>query len=419
MPALIAVLIVGIVAVTRSTRLQHTSSSSVSVALQRRALSHDSSCNKLGGCASSASNTVQTRVGTAKKMAYFGEVLVGTPPQKFVVVYDTGSGNLIVPGATCDSPACAKHDRYNADLSHPKAVMCTGEKGEVSTDSRDSLKITFGTGYITGQCQEDKICIGSACTYGSFLSSTDESDEPFSTFSFDGILGLGRSSLAQSVDFHLVSVLLRQGALHKPLFSVFLSESDAQASEVTFGDYKQEKMASELFYVNATGSSGYWQVKMDDIAIGNKRQSLCEDCKVAVDTGTSQLAGPSDLVGRLKDILNVDASCKNFHELPNLGFMIQGKVLNLLPDDYIDRHDGLCTVSLMALDIPPPNGPLFILGIPFLQRYYSIYDLEKDRVGFAVAKHDRTPEGLLAIAEEFEPSFLAAAAARQLRGRNK
>mmetsp|Transcript_35449 Transcript_35449/g.74506 ORF Transcript_35449/g.74506 Transcript_35449/m.74506 type:complete len:202 (+) Transcript_35449:334-939(+) len=41
----------------------------------------------------------------------------------------------------------------------------------------------------------------------------------------------------------------------------------------------------------------------------------------------------------------------------------------------------------MTLDVPPPKGPLFIFGDPFLRRFVTIYDRSGPRVGFAVAKH--------------------------------
>merc|ERR1719426_135989 len=75
-------------------------------------------------------------------------------------------------------------------------------------------------------------------------------------------------------------------------------------------------------------------------------------------------------------------------KLPDLGFVIGRKhVLNLSPHDYVDKSTSYCDINLMALDVPPPKGPLFVFGIPFLQKYFTVYDHGNNRVGFAVAKH--------------------------------
>merc|ERR1719265_2227448 len=50
-------------------------------------------------------------------LQYFGDVQVGTPPQTFRVIFDTGSGALLVPSASCDSTACKKHPRFVANDS--------------------------------------------------------------------------------------------------------------------------------------------------------------------------------------------------------------------------------------------------------------------------------------------------------------
>jgi hypothetical protein len=127
---------------------------------------------------------------------------------------------------------------------------------------------------------------------------------------------------------------------------------------------------------------------------------------VAVDTGPSQLAGPSSVIARLQKLLAVSPSCDNYDSLPKVGFVIGKHILNLEPRDYIDRSEGYspyCDVSLMSLDVPPPKGPLFVFGIPFLQKYYTVYDHKEKRVGFAVARHEgEEPEALI----EFERSVI-------------
>jgi len=155
-------------------------------------------------------------------------------------------------------------------------------------------------------------------------------------------------------------------------------------------------MASELFWVPVTGVTGYWEVRIEDITLNGSRQHLCQDCRVAVDTGTSLLAGPAQLMSKLKKLLDVKSDCSNYDRLPQIGFIIGGRILSLAPSEYSSKRGSSCRVRLMDIEIPPPRGPLFIFGIPFFQRYYTVYDEPNSRVGFAVAKHKgRMPEVLV------------------------
>jgi len=87
----------------------------------------------------------------------------------------------------------------------------------------------------------------------------------------------------------------------------------------------------------------------------------------------------------------VKSDCSNFDQLPDLGFVIGENIMNLQPNDYVDKGPDGCEVSLMPLDVPPPNGPLFIFGDPFLRKYYTAYDSANKRVGFATARHMDVP----------------------------
>jgi len=177
--------------------------------------------------------------------------------------------------------------------------------------------------------------------------------------------------------------------LKSNLFSVFFGAGDNEDSEITFGEFKQNRMASKLFFAPVS-TPGYWQVKMEDVTIGNQKQNLCsgkDGCQVAVDTGTSLLAGPTDIINALMDRLGVADDCSNYKQLPALGFVVEGHVLNLRSDDYVDKSSDGCSVALMSMDIPPPKGPLFIFGDPFLRKYYTVYDRQEMKVGFALARH--------------------------------
>jgi hypothetical protein len=253
------------------------------------------------------------------------------------------------------------------------------------------------------------------CFEGNFIAATQESTEPFQEIPFDGIMGLGFKDLSMGAGFNIVDDLQAKGNLPGGQFSFYLT--DGGESEVTFGGYRPEYLASDIVYAPVKVES-WWQVGMDDICFNNVPQKLCDgDCEVAVDTGTSMLAGPSDLVDKLSNKMNVKEDCSNFNDLPNLGFQLGNKVLNLKPDDYVDRDGSSCSFSLMALDVPPPKGPVFIFGDPFLRRFVTIFDRAKSRVGFAVAKNgdNANPNELIATvggASENDSSSEAAGGAQ-------
>jgi len=327
---------------------------------------------------------------SAHASEYYGKITVGSPGQEFLVVFDTGSGNLLLPSKQCKDMACSQHKKFDAAASSSGidvAFADNPDKAVGKGGDRDVVTITFGTGEITGVFLRDHICVGNICTHGNFVAATEESDEPFSLVPFDGIFGLSLPQMSEAPHFNVFDCMIRDKVLKSNMFAVFFGAEDAEPSEITFGKYKKSRMASPLFWVPVS-NPGYWQVEMQDITIHNARQNFCNgNCQVAVDTGTSLMAGPTDIVNGLTERLNVASNCSNYKKLPDLGFVVGNHILNLKPEDYVDKSEDGCSVALMTLDIPPPKGPLFIFGDPFLRKYYTVYDRQELRVGFALAKH--------------------------------
>ncbi|XP_057626367.1 cathepsin E [Chionomys nivalis] len=317
-------------------------------------------------------------------MEYFGTISIGTPPQNFTVIFDTGSSNLWVPSVYCTSPACKTHPVF-----HPSQSSTYEEVG-------NRFFIQYGTGSLTGIIGADQVSVGGLTVQDQqFGESVKEPGQTFVNAEFDGILGLGYPSLAAGGVTPVFDNMMAQNLVDLPIFSVYLS-SDPQGgsgSELTFGGYDPSHFSGILNWIPVT-KQGYWQIALDGILVGNTVMFCSEGCQAIVDTGTSLLTGPSHKIKELQEAIGatpVDGeyavNCANLNTMPNVAFLINGVSYTLSPNAYIlpDFVDGMqfCGSGFQGLDIPPPAGPLWILGDVFIRQFYTVFDRGNNQVGLA------------------------------------
>lgn len=337
----------------------------------------------------------EASVATLHALQYLGRIWVGTPPQPFTVIFDSGSGSLLVPGSSCTSEACKGRPLFNDNASHTNEQIAWADDPLTKAENdleRDTATVNFAMGDATGVYIRDMVCVGlTSCAKADIVETTEESDNPFLGAKFDGIFGLSLSSISPAKEFNVFEQLYAQKTIQNPMFSFYLGKTLADSSEVTFGGWKSERLAEPLHWVPLS-EPGYWQFKLTDITLNGTSQGFCDakvGCQAVVDTGSSLLMAPQPVVDSLEKTLKSEVKhCNDLSKLPTLGFKVGNKTMTLDPEDYMDVGPKTCLFSLMSVP-DTGKGPLIVLGMPFIRKYYTTFDFAdgKPRLGFGIARH--------------------------------
>ncbi|KAA6411733.1 MAG: vacuolar protease A [Lasallia pustulata] len=315
---------------------------------------------------------------------YFSEIAIGTPPQSFKVILDTGSSNLWVPSSGCGSIACYLHTKYDSSVSS------TYKK------NGSEFEIRYGSGSLSGFVSQDVVQVGDIkIKHQDFAEATSEPGLAFAFGRFDGIMGLGYDTISVNKVVPPFYNMLDQGLLDEPVFSFYLGDTangDGDESEAMFGGINRDHFTGKLTKIPLRRKA-YWEVDLDAITFGDATAEL-DNTGVILDTGTSLIALPSTLAELLNKELGAKRSyngqytveCAKRDSLPDMSFTLTGYNFTITPYDYILEVQGSCISAFMGLDFPEPVGPLAILGDAFLRKWYSVYDLGTNSVGLAPAK---------------------------------
>ncbi|KAI5727196.1 hypothetical protein M8J76_015912 [Diaphorina citri] len=319
---------------------------------------------------------------------YYGTISLGTPPQEFKVIFDTGSSNLWIPSQHCSilNIACMTHNKYN------------DAKSSTFKKNGTQFAIRYGSGAVSGYLSQDTLRIGDLTIKNQvFGEAIKEPGFTFVAAKFDGILGMGYDNIAVDGVEPPFYNIIQQKLLEKNVFGFYLNRnaSDENGGEIMFGGVDKDKFVGDITY-SPVSRKGYWQFGVESIKI--EKNVYCSNCQAIADTGTSLIIGPSKVIAELNKLIGAvplangpaKVDCDNLDKMPNVDIILGGKNFTLTPTDYVLKvsiaSSSMCLSGFAGMDIPPPAGPIWILGDVFIGKFYTVFDMDNNQVGFAQAK---------------------------------
>jgi len=289
----------------------------------------------------------------------------------------------------------------------------------------DSVSLKYAAGGLTASLFREQVCIGPrACANVGFLGTKHEDMLPFADLPADGILGLAHYYAHEdSKGPHaktFISTVFEQYPDLPKRFSFFLTGREDELSKLIFGDPGIERYAKEeeflfgkSYYADKTDLwlTSVWSIGWTGTGVEisfPERGTL--GAPALVDSGSSLIVLTPQiydvLIGELQQWLgtcgNVPGKesilmchCPSSHfslDIPSLAITMiddsdQQFSLCLSPDEYILQSvnplsgDTACVPAIQRGSAKQPVPMIF--GMTFLRSFYTVFELENHRVGFA------------------------------------
>jgi len=320
-------------------------------------------------------------------VTYVATVGVGSPATDYSLLIDTGSSNTWV----------------GADKKYVKT--------STSTQTKDKVSVTYGSGEFSGTEFTDTVTLGSGLTITKQSIGVASSSEGFS--GVDGILGIGPTDLTldtlspdENTEIPTVTDnLFSQGIISAHEVAVSFEPTTSTADnngELTFGGTDSSKFTGSITFAPLTGTSPaneFWGINQS-IRYGTSTTILSSTAGI-VDTGTTLVLIASNAFSAYQKATGAVAdeetgllrlTTAQFADLDSLFFDINGVEFEFTANaqawprslnSVIGGNSNSVYLVVNSIGTPSGEGLDFINGFAFLERFYSVFDTAGSRVGFA------------------------------------
>ncbi|XP_024867931.1 lysosomal aspartic protease-like, partial [Temnothorax curvispinosus] len=189
-----------------------------------------------------------------KNIQYYGTIEIGTPPQKFNVLFDTGSSDLWVLSKICNvsQPACLKLNKFD----HTKSTTYI---------SHGAFNLHYKDGRVWQSLSTDVVIIaGLKVSFQTFGVAHDFLTSFWDSAQCDGVLGMGYPALSH-LNALVFQNMIDEQVVSRPIFSFYLNRNltDVFGGELILGGTDFSHYEGKFTYVDVNPENGYWQITMD------------------------------------------------------------------------------------------------------------------------------------------------------------
>ncbi|KAG4173266.1 hypothetical protein ERO13_A11G048000v2 [Gossypium hirsutum] len=338
---------------------------------------------------------------------YTTRLWIGTPPQQFALIVDTGSTVTYVPCATCEQ--CGRHQdpKFQPDLSSTyQPVKCNLD---CNCDS-DRVQCIYERQYAemsssSGVLGEDIFSFGNQSELvpqrAVFGCENEETGDLYSQHA-DGIMGLGRGDLS------VVDQFVEKGVISDS-FSLCYGGMDIGGGAMVLGGIS---VPSDMVFSYADPvRSPYYNIDLKEIHVAGKQLSLNPrvfDGKygTVLDSGTTYaylpepafLAFKEAILKELNGLKQIRGPDPNYNDIcfstassdvselsktfptVEMVFGYQQKLL-LSPENYLFRHSKVHGAYCLGI-FQNEKDPTTLLGGIIVRNTLVTYDREQSKIGF-------------------------------------
>jgi hypothetical protein len=208
----------------------------------------------------------------------------------------------------------------------------------------------------------------------------------------------------------LMDTLYAQGTIQWKVLGIFLSDEEdpnSPASSLSIGSYNSSAYAKgKLHFVPCLYPDvGFWTVNLRDVSLGSMSLKLANHLAI-FDTGTSLiLTTASDFTGVFNwfrdsfgcetdgQYIACNCTSRTIGDFPDITFNIAGVEVTLPSSKYLNVYKSGNTVVCFVL-IAGFQMDFWILGDAFLRQFYTVYDMDNERIGFASLEKDKSHQSV-------------------------